>query len=244
MKKTLSLLIPIVIFPLTLFSQEKDTSGIKTTYKFDLTGVVTNVNGISKTIVNSSAANTVKWKKFESTLGTDYQLMSDNGVNAVNDFTLRVQPRIVEKHYSVFSFGQLSSLESKKITQRFEGGLGGGRTLFKKRYLESTLSYAMLYYNNNFQDLTHRDGFRHSPRFQAWGKMEDYKISYSFEIFYQPATSDLNDYILRSKTVMGFDLSKKFTITASYTSWYESYYAIGSRNNVKTFTFGTSYKID
>ena len=242
MQKPLLFLIPIIIIPTSALCQ--DTIPIKTTYKFDLTGVVNNVNGVSKTIVNSSASNTVKWRKFESTLGTDYQLLSDQGINAVNDFTLRVQPRIVEKHYSIFSFGQLSSLESKKITQRFEGGIGGGRTIWKTKYLESTVSYAMLYYNNNFQDLTHRNGFRHSPRFQFWGKLEDYKINYSFEIFYQPSTQDYNDYILRSKTIVGFDLNKKFMINATYNSWYESYYAVGSRNNVKTFTFGTSYKID
>lgn len=242
MQNPLLFLIPIIIFPASALCQ--DTIPIKTSYKFDLTGVVNNVNGVSKTIVNSSASNTVKWRKFESTLGTDYQLLSDQGINAVNDFTLRVQPRIVEKHYSIFSFGQLSSLESKKITQRFEGGIGGGRTIWKTKYLESTVSYAMLYYNNNFQDLTHRNGFRHSPRFQFWGKLEDYKINYSFEIFYQPSTQDYNDYILRSKTIVGFDLNKKFMINATYNSWYESYYAVGSRNNVKTFTFGTSYKID
>jgi hypothetical protein len=242
MQKPLLFLIPIIIIPTSALCQ--DTIPIKTTYKFDLTGVVNNVNGVSKTIVNSSASNTVKWRKFESTLGTDYQLLSDQGINAVNDFTLRVQPRIVEKHYSIFSFGQLSSLESKKITQRFEGGIGGGRTIWKTKYLESTVSYAMLYYNNNFQDLTHRNGFRHSPRFQFWGKLEDYKINYSFEIFYQPSTQDYNDYILRSKTIVGFDLNKKFMINATYNSWYESFYAVGSRNNVKTFTFGTSYKID
>jgi hypothetical protein len=242
MQNPLFFLIPIIIFPVSALCQ--DTIPIKTTYKFDLTGVVNNVNGVSKTIVNSSASNTVKWRKFESTLGTDYQLLSDQGINAVNDFTLRVQPRIVEKHYSIFSFGQLSSLESKKITQRFEGGIGGGRTIWKTKCFESTVSYAMLYYNNNFQDLTHRDGFRHSPRFQFWGKLDDYKINYSFEIFYQPSTQDYNDYILRSKTVVGFDLNKKFMINATYNSWYESFYAVGSRNNVKTFTFGTSYKID
>jgi len=244
MKKLLSLLIPIILIPITLYSQGNDTNLIRSTYKFDLTGVVNSINGLTKTIVNSSASNMVKWKKFESTFGTDYQLMSDNGVNAVNDFTLKIQPRIVEKNYSIFSFGQLSSLESKKITQRFEGGLGGGRTVLKNKYFESTLSYAILYYNNNFQDLTDRNGFRHSPRLQVWGKIEDYKINYSYEIFYQPSTGNYKDYILRSKTVVGFDLNKKFMITASYFSWYESYYAIGSRNNVKTFTFGTSYKID
>jgi hypothetical protein len=242
MKRFLTILIPFFVGLPRLISQ--DTNSIKTTYKFDLTGVVNTVNGLTKTIVNSSASNTVKWRKFESVMGTDYQLMSDDGINAINDFTIKMQPRIVEKHYSIFSFGQLSSLESKKITQRFEGGLGGGRTIAKSKYLESTISYAILYYNNNFQDLTHRNGFRHSPRFQFWGKIEDYKVNYSYELFYQPSTSDYNDYILRSKTTVGFDLNKKFMIAATYASWFESYYAVGSRNNVKTLTIGTSYKID
>ena len=244
MKKLISLLVPIIVFPLSLSAQDKPQDEIKTSYKFDLTGVVNTVNGLTRTVVNTSASNSVKWKKFESSVGTDYQLLSDNGVNAVNDFTLRVQPRIVEDHYSIFTFGQLSSLESKKITQRFEGGAGGGRTILKTKYLESTLSYAMLYYNNNFQDLTHRDGFRHSPRFQTWGKIENYKLNYSFEIFYQPSTSDFIDYILRSKTTLGFDLNKKFMINATYQSWYESFYVVGSRNNVKTLTLGTSFKLD
>jgi len=233
-------LIPIIFISSGLYSQDT----IKMSYKFDLNGVLNNVNGVSRTIVNTSASNSVKWKKFESSVGTDYQLLSDNGINSVNDFTLRVQPRIVEAHYSVFGFGQLSSLESKKITQRFEGGVGGGRTILKTKYLESTLSYAILFYNNNFQDLTHREGLRHSPRFQAWGKIDNYKLNYFFEIFYQPATSDVNDYILRSKSTLGFDLNKKFMINATYQTWYESFYVVGSRNNIKTLTLGTSYKID
>jgi len=238
MKKTL--LIPIMLLASPLISQDT----IKTSYKFDLNGVINSVNGSTRTVVSTSASNSVKWKKFESSVGTDYQLLSDDGVNSVNDFSLRFQPRIVEDHYSIFAFGQLSSLESKKITQRFAGGVGGGRTLLKTKYLESTLSYGFLFYNNTFQELTHRDGFRHSPRFQAWGKIDNYKINYFFEVFYQPSTSDLNDYILRSKTTIGFDLNKKFTINANYQTWFESFYVIGSRNNVKTLTLGTSFKLD
>lgn len=240
MKKIKLLLIPIIFLASPAYSQDT----VVTSYKFDLTGILNSVNGVNRTVVNTSASNSVKWKKFESTVGTDYQLLSDNGVNSVNDFTMRIQPRIVDAHYSIFTFGQLSSLESKKITQRFEGGLGGGRTILKTKYLESTLSYAVLFYSNNFQDLTHRDGLRHSPRFQLWGKSDEYKISYFFEIFYQPSTSDINDYILRSKSSIGFDLNKKFTLNAVYQTWYESFYIVGSRNDVKTLTLGTSYKIN
>jgi hypothetical protein len=239
MKKNILLLLSIILFN-QLLSQDT----IKTSYKVDLTGIVNEVNGQSRTTLNFNLSNSIKWKKFESMIGTDYQLLSNDGTNAVNDFTVRLQPKIVDKKYSIFSFGQLSSLESKKITSRFEGGIGGGITLFKLSSLESTFSYGTLYYNNNFQDLTQRKGFRHSPRFQMYGKYEPYKISYSTEIFYQPAFERLDDYILRTKTAVGFDLNKKFTINLSYVTWFESYFVTGALNDVKTFTVGTTFKID
>ena len=241
MKKVISFLIPIILIPLGLEAQG-DT--IKSTYVFNLTGVVNSVNGSNKTIITSNASNTIRWKNFESGTNTDYQLISDNGKNAVNDFTIRIQPRIVQPKSSIFSFAQLSSLESKKITHRFEGGVGGGKTLFKTKYLESTVSYGVLYFDNAYQDLTMRKGFRHSPRFQIFGKADQYKVAYSYEIYYQPSTRDLSDYILRSKASIGFDLNKKVTINMSYVTWYETYFITGSMNDIKTFSFGTSYKID
>ena len=202
-------------------------------------------DGSTRTTLNFNALNTVKWKKFESSVSTDYQLVSNDGTNAVNDFTVRLQPKIVDEKYSVFSFGQLSSLESKRITQRFEGGLGGGITAYKKdKVLQINLSYATLYYNNNFQDLTNRNGFRHSPRIQIYGKNEKSKLSYATEMFYQPTFLDLNDYILRTKSSVGFDLNKKFTITLIYNTWFESYFIQDAINDVKTFTVGTTFKID
>jgi hypothetical protein len=224
-------------------SAQNDT--IQTSYKVDLTGVLNQVNGLTRTTLNFNALNTVKWKKFESSVSTDYQLVSNDGTNAVNDFTVRLQPKIVDEKYSVFSFGQLSSLESKRITQRFEGGLGGGITAYKKdKVLQINLSYATLYYNNNFQDLTNRNGFRHSPRIQIYGKNEKSKLSYATEMFYQPTFLDLNDYILRTKSSVGFDLNKKFTITLIYNTWFESYFIQDAINDVKTFTVGTTFKID
>lgn len=240
MKNILSSLFLILTYSL---SAQNDT--IQTSYKVDLTGVLNQVNGSTRTTLNFNALNTVKWKKFESSVSTDYQLVSNGGVNDVNDFTVRLQPKIVDENYSVFSFGQLSSLESKRITQRFEGGLGGGFTAYKKdKVLQINLSYATLYYNNNFQDLTNRNGFRHSPRIQIYGKNEKSKLSYSTEMFYQPTFLDLNDYILRTKTSVGFDLNKKFTITLLYNTWFESYFIQDAINDVKTFTVGTTFKID
>jgi hypothetical protein len=240
MKNILSSLFLILTYSL---SAQNDT--IQTSYKVDLTGVLNQVNGLTRTTLNFNALNTVKWKKFESSVSTDYQLVSNDGTNAVNDFTVRLQPKIVDEKYSVFSFGQLSSLESKRITQRFEGGLGGGITAYKKdKVLQINLSYATLYYNNNFQDLTNRNGFRHSPRIQIYGKNEKSKLSYSTEMFYQPTFSDFNDYILRTKSSVGFDLNKKFTITLIYNTWFESYFIQNAINDVKTFTVGTTFKID
>jgi hypothetical protein len=237
------LLTTLLLFILTNLSAQNDS--IQTSYKVDLTGVLNQVNGVSRTTLNFNALNTVKWKKFESSISTDYQLVSEDGENAVNDFTVRLQPRIVDKKYSVFSFGQLSSLESKKITQRFEGGLGGGFTAYKKKdLLQVNLSYATLFYNNNFQDLTNRNGFRHSPRISIYGKNEKSKLSYSTEVYYQPSFTDLNDYILRSKNSIGFDLNKKFTITLLYTTWFESFFITDAINDVKTFTVGTTFKIE
>jgi hypothetical protein len=242
MKKNI-LTLSLFLFTSSFLFSQNDT--IRTSYKVDLTGVLNQVNGSSRTTLNFNALNTVKWKKFESSVSTDYQLVSNDGTNAVNDFTVRLQPRIIDKKYSIFSFGQLSSLESKKITQRFEGGLGGGLTAYKVGdLLQVNLSYATLFYNNNFQDLTNRNGFRHSPRIVIYGKSEKSKISYSAEAFYQPAFTDVNDYILRTKSTIGFDLNKKFTITLMYNTWFESYYILGAINDVKTFTVGTSFKID
>lgn len=233
------LFIPL-LFVQTLFSQDT----IRSTYKVDLTGVVNQVNGQSRTTLSFGFTNSLKWKKFESTIGTDYQLLSTNGTNAVNDFTVRLQPRIVDKKYSIFSFGQLSSLESKKITSRFEGGIGGGFTLLKHKYLEVTSSYGILYYDNNFSDLTRRSGFRHSPRVQLFGKNETYKLSYYSEFFYQPSFTSINDYILRTKNTLGFDLNKKLTINLQYVTWFESYFVTGAINDVKTLTVGTTIKIE
>lgn len=217
---------------------------IKSTYKVDLTGVVNEVNGQNRTTLSFNLSNSIKWKKFESTIGTDYQLLSTNGTNAVNDFTVKLQPKIVDQKYSIFSFGQLSSLESKKITSRFEGGVGGGFTMFKFKALEGTASYGALYYNNNFSDFTQRKGFRHSPRAQIFGKYDPYKISYYFETFYQPAFESTQDYILRTKSTIGFDLNKKFTISLQYVTWFESYFVLGAINDVKTFTVGTTLKLE
>ncbi len=236
----MSLPLLFAFFPGVSLSQDT----IRSTYRFDLTGVVNSVNGSTRTIVTTSAQNSIKWGRFESTVNTDYQLISDNGVNSINDFSLRIQPRIIGDKYSIFSFGQMSSLESKKITQRFEGGLGGGVTLLRRKTIESTLSYGVLYYNNSFQDQSQRKGFRHSPRIQIFGKIESYRINYSVEGFYQPSIQDNKDYIFRSKSTLGFELNKKFTISGTYSVWFESFYVVGSRNDIRTLTIGTTYRIE
>lgn len=227
-------------FALNLNAQ---TDSLISKYEFSLTGIFNSVNNRARTTLTMNAKNSIQWKKFESSVSTEYQLVTDDQINSVNDFTVRLQPRIVDEKYSIFSFGQLSSLESKKISQRLEGGIGGGRNFFQTDFFKSNISYALLYYKNNFQDLTNRNGLRHSPRITIWGDFKKYKLSYQFETFYQPSTSDIKDFIYRSRFVTAFKISDKFSISINYFSWFESYFVTDARNDVKTLTVGTLFKI-
>jgi hypothetical protein len=170
-------------------------------------------------------------------------MMTNNNTQLINDFVLRVQPRVIDDKYSIFSFGQISSLYSKKVNQRVEAGVGYGRTIFKRKLLESTFSLGTLYFNNDYSDLTNRKGLRLSPRIQLFGKNEKYKISYSFEGFYQPNLWDKNDYITNTKTTFLFDLNKKFSIKMNYSTSFESFIITGARNDIKNFTMGFNLSI-
>lgn len=228
------LIIPIILLTNSLFAQDT----ITTKFNFDLTGSISQANTTNQDNILVNSLSSVGWKKFETSLSTSYQMMTNNNLPLVNDFVVRVQPRILDKKYSAFSFAQISQLYSKKVNQRIEAGAGYGRTLFKKNYLEGTFSMGALYFSNDYVDLTHREGLRISPRIQMFGKSEKYKISYSIEGYYQPNIFDKKDYITSTKTTFLFDLNKKFSIKLNYTTSFESYIKSGGRNDIKNFTMG------
>ena len=228
------LLIPFFILTNTLFSQDT----IITKFNFDLTGSISQANTVNQDNILFNSTSSVGWKKFETGLMTTYQMMTSNNTPLINDFVVRVQPRVIDKKYSAFSFGQISSLYSKKVTQRIEAGVGYGRTVFKKKLLEGTFSLGALYFSNDYTDLTHREGLRVSPRVQLYGKNEQLKISYSFEGYYQPNILDNKDYITNTKTTFLFDLNKKFSIKFNYSTSFESFIKTGGRNDIKNFTMG------
>jgi len=233
------LLIPFFILTNTLFSQDT----IKTKFTFDLTGSISQANTNKQDNILLNSFSSVGWKKFETGLSTSYQMMTNNNTQLINDFVLRVQPRVIDENYSIFSFGQISSLYSKKVNQRVEAGIGYGKTIFKRKLLESTFSLGTLYFNNDYSDLTNRKGLRVSPRIQLFGKNEKYKISYSFEGFYQPNLLDKKDYITNTKTTFLFDLNKKFSIKVNYSTSFESFIITGAQNDIKNFTMGFNLSI-
>jgi hypothetical protein len=104
--------------------------------------------------------------------------------------------------------------------------------------LESTFSLGTLYFNNDYSDLTNRKGLRLSPRIQLFGKNEKYKISYSFEGFYQPNLWDKKDYITNTKTTFLFDLNKKFSIKMNYSTSFESFIITGAQKRYQKFYYG------
>jgi len=199
------LLIPFLFFTNSLFSQDT----IKTKFTFDLTGSVTQANANKQDNILLNSFSSVGWKKFETGLSTSYQMMTNNNTQLINDFVLRVQPRVVDK----------------------------------RKLIESTFSLGTLYFNNDYSDLTNRKGLRLSPRIQLFGKNEKYKISYSFEGFYQPNLWDKKDYITNTKTTFLFDLNKKFSIKMNYSTSFESFIITGARNDIKNFTMGFNLSI-
>jgi hypothetical protein len=105
------ILIPLLILSNFVLGQDSITYK----YNVDLTGSMNNANNNQQNNIVFSTFNSVNWKKFETGMSTNYQLMTTNKNILINDFTLRVQPRIIDKNYSVFTFGQLSQLTSKKL---------------------------------------------------------------------------------------------------------------------------------
>ena len=75
------LLILASLFSLHLKAQS-DT--VLSDYEFTLTGIYNSVNDMSRTTLTMSAKNSIKWKKFESMVSTDYQLVSDDNINSVS----------------------------------------------------------------------------------------------------------------------------------------------------------------
>ena len=235
------ILIPLLILSNFVLGQDSITYK----YNVDLTGSMNNANNNQQNNIVFSTFNSVNWKKFETGMSTNYQLMTTNKNILINDFTLRVQPRIIDKNYSVFTFGQLSQLTSKKINQRIETGVGGGITTFRTKYLENTLSYGVLYYDNTYVDPTIiNSGVRHSPRAQFFGEMKNYKLKYFVECLYQPKVGETSDYILMTKSWVKFDLNKLFGIKLQYTTSYESFFAKDARNDIKNFLVGLNYSLN
>jgi len=103
----------LLLFSTTqLFSQDT----INTKFNFDLTGSISQANTVNQDNILFNSSSSVGWKKFETGLITSYQMMTNNNTPLINDFVVRVQPRVIDKNYSAFSFGQISSLYSKKVT--------------------------------------------------------------------------------------------------------------------------------
>ena len=95
------LLIPFLVLTNSLFSQDT----IKTKFTFDLTGSISQANTNKQDNILLNSFSSVGWKKFETGLSTSYQMMTNNNTQLINDFVLRVQPRVIDENYSIFSFG-------------------------------------------------------------------------------------------------------------------------------------------
>lgn len=224
----------VMLMSLQTLGQDKKSSG-----KLNLSGMVTNVNGLKQSMFSYDYAHTLKYKKIDFTASSNYMLSYKDGKKYQDDNSLRIQPRLITNNWSIFAFGQASRAYSRKLDSRLETGFGGGHNLIKGSWYTVTASYGILYESSNYSNDTNISALRHSPRLQFFGKAD--KFSYFTELFYQPMTRDLSNHNYRATTEIKYALNDKLSLSTTYKRWYESYNISGVQGLIENFIIGATF---
>jgi hypothetical protein len=207
--------------------------------KFNLTGMLMNVNGQSQSVFNYDFNHNVKYKKYDVTFSSNWMLSYKDGTKTQDDNSVRLQPRFVANNWSLFTFGQVSRAFSRKLDNRVEAGFGGGHNIIKGKWYTITGSYAIMYDNSNYANGSEIKALRHSPRLQFFGDIKN--VSFFTEGFFQPMTDNLDNYNYRTTVEIKYNVNKKLSLISSYKRWYETYNVMGTKGLIENFTIGTTF---
>jgi len=232
MKKILFVL--LMICSLSAFSQDTlNNSG-----KLNLSGMFMNVNGSSQSSYSYDFSHSLKYRYWDIGVSSNYILSYVDGQRNQDDKVFRLQPRLVDKDWSVFVFTQYTQAFSRKLDSRMETGLGGGHYIIKRDDWKVTGSYALLMDRSLYLDRSSINATRHSPRVQFFGTWK--KLSLYFEEYYQPKIDDWSNYNSKSTSEIKYAINNKLSLVCSYKRSYETYTIKGTKNLNENFTIGTS----
>jgi len=238
-KSSSYLILIVLLFFSTTVKAQIDTAKIHQHGMISLTGSYININATQQLLFISTADHQIKYKNFEFETLANWSKLSKNDVQISDDWTLKLQPRIIHENWSIFNYEQFSSVYSRKINFRSEFAAGGGLYWLKTRYLNGTIAYAIIYVDTKYADNSRVFGFRQSPRLQLLGKYRS--IKYSVEGLYQPMIEDLKNVNYNYAFKLGNSITPKLDFSLVIAKSFESYAFQGTQNLNSNWSIGFTY---
>jgi hypothetical protein len=224
---------------LTLISlQVLGQNDLKQTGELTVSGMATNVGNRAQSVFNYNFTHNIKYKKGDVNLSSNYTLSYQSKIKFQDDITFRIQPRVITRDWSLFTFSQYTRAYSRKLDSRLEAGFGGGHNIIKRDWFTLTGSYAILFDGSDYSDGSEIRAVRHSPRIQFFGKVKNF--SFFTEAFYQPKISDLKSYNYRNTIEIKYSINDKLSLTSTYKRSYETYNIKNLNGLIENFTIGTT----
>jgi len=226
MKKILTLIFIIV----TLFSYGQDTllfDSISVSSGNSITGMYSK-NSTTQFNITYSGDNTLTKKDLTFNTNTAYSLIYSTKIIA-NEW----QQKTNVSYKNLFLIHVFNHSLTRNINDDNSFGIGIG-----KRWKYTSLSYAALYQNTNYNDSPHKEVIRHSVRFKL--KYEHKHFNLNSEYYYQPNMRLFNDVIVYGSTKLIFLQNKKFNITISDNINYRN---ISNVTLMHTLTLGLTFNL-
>jgi len=213
------LTVALLFSSLAVFSQFNDT--IHHHFNFTSTGVINRTTDTKSTVFSNALGYGVKRKGFAAGTGFNWIYGTQNGALTNNDFSALGNIELGRDIHKLYYWGlaRYDKSFSLKITDRVQAGAGVGYDFIDSPMLRINLSYGILYEYGNLSDPTITPKTyqlaRHSLRFLYHWSYKD-KVIIDGVHFYQPAFTDISDYIFSSTNNVAVKLKKWLAITGSF----------------------------
>ena len=221
-------ILTLIFITITLFSYSQDTllfDSISITSSNSITGMYSK-NSITQFNITYSGDNTITKKYLVFNTNTAYSLVYSTKIIA-NEW----QQKTNVSYKNIFLTHVFNHSLTRAIDEDNSFGLG-----ISKRWRYIYLSYASLYQNTNYSNVSHKEVIRHSIRLKLKYEHKHFKLS--SEYYYQPNMRMFNDVIVYGNTKLMLLQNKKINVTMSDNV---NYRTISNVRLMHTLTLGLTF---
>lgn len=200
----------------------------------------------SSSIIQSTqfiSAATFKKDKWKFSVSPQYVYSSVDTKTAQSDFQTRNQIKH-GKDYSFFLFHSYQTSATRDISNRNFTGFGGETKKFGSKNVKANLSYAFLLDRTMYAGEMNKDSLfftqRHSVRTQI--EANSNKVTLFCEAYFQPAVSDMKNYIFVSTSKLNYSITKNVSFSLTGTYNYEAFTVNKTPKQLYSIGAGLGYK--